>query len=348
MRKVCILVSECNLGDIIAQKIVSKYGATIAVENTIINNYIKNKLIAFEIECIWVYGNSEKETPKVMDATFLKLKKDYKQNVIEINGLINDLSRGEKANVQRINKISDSIYNSINDEYYIVKCLSELRTADQYLYNHSVNVSFYGMLLGKWLCLTKNEINEVVQAGLLHDIGQIKVSTEILNKRGKLNLQEFEVIKKHPIYGYNMIKDLSVISDDVKEVILTHHERMNKSGYPVGKDGDELSIYSKIIAVADVYDAIISERVYRKRETPFKAFEMLQNDSIGYFDIHIINTFLGNLAACYVGSKVLLNNGCTGEILYVPPHAISKPIVSVNSEYIDLSKKSNLEITTML
>ncbi len=348
MGKICILVSECKLGDIVAQKVVSKYGATIAVENTVINNYIKNKLIAFDINYIWIYGNADEETPKLIDNNLLKLKKDYKQNVMEINEVINDLSRGKPVNVQKIDKISNSIYNSINDEYHIIKCLSELRTEDQYLYSHSINVSFYGMLLGKWLCLTKSEINKIVQAGLLHDIGKAKISTEILNKKGKLDIQEAEEIKRHTIYGYNMVKGIHIISDEVKEVILLHHERMNRSGYPIGKDGDELSLYSKIIGIADAYDAITSERVYRHRETPFTAFEILQKENIECFDIHIMSTFLGNLAACYVGSKVLLGNDRTGEILYVPPHDITRPIVSVGAEYIDLSKESNLKIIRML
>ncbi len=347
MGKKCILVSDCEIGDIIAQKIISKYGATVAVENTVINDYIRKKLVAFEIEYVWIYGASKEDKPKFINASFSNLKKDYKKTVVEINEVVNDLSKGKKLDVEKVDKIANSVYNSLNEEYYIVKCLGELRAADQYLYNHSVNVSFYGMLLGKWLCLTKKDINQIVEAGLIHDIGQIRVPVEILGKRGKVDIKEFDEIKKHPVYGYNMLKN-SMVSDVVKEVILMHHERMDKSGYPLGKSGDELSIYSKIIAIVDAYDAITSERVYKKRQTPFKAFEILKNNSIERFDIHIMNTFLGNIAACYVGSKVLLNNGDIGEILYVPPHDITKPVVSVGANYIDLSKENDIEIKAML
>lgn len=348
MGKKCILVSSCKSGDIIAQKVVSKYGGIIAVENTILNNYIKNKLIAFEIKYIWIYGTSKEQSPKFIDSTFLKLKKDYKLNVIKINELINDLSKGKNINLQRINEISNSIYKSINDEYYTVKLLNELKSADEYSYNHSVNVSFYAMLLGKWLFLSEKEIKDLSQAGMLHDIGKAKIPIEILNKKGKLDSYEFEEIKNHPVYGYNIVKELNIISDKVKEAILMHHERTDSSGYPMGKSGNELSLYSKIISIVDVYDAITSERVYKKRETPFEAFRIFQHSSIECFDIHIMNIFFKNLAACYVGSKVLLNNGESGEIVYIPPHAITEPIISVGSEYIDLSKESNLKITTML
>jgi uncharacterized domain HDIG len=348
MGKKCILVSSCKFGDVIAQKIVSKYGAIIAVENTIVNNYIKNKLIAFEIKYIWIYGTSKEELPKFIDSTFLKLKKNYKQNVIKVNELINDLSKGKNITLQRINEISNSIYNSINDEYYIIKWINELKSADQYSYNHSVNVAFYAMLLGKWLFLSQQEIKDISLAGMLHDIGKTKIPIEILNKNGKLNSYEFEEIKKHPVYGYNIVKEMNIVSDKVKEAILMHHERTDSSGYPMGKNENELSLYSKIIAIVDVYDAITSERVYKRRETPFEAFQIFQNSSIECFDIHIMNIFFKNLAACYVGSKVLLNNGESGEIVYIPPHTITEPIISVGSEYIDLSKESNLKITTML
>ncbi|KZL91592.1 HD-GYP domain-containing protein [Clostridium magnum] len=348
MGKKCILVSECTSGDVIAQKIVSKYGAIIAVENTVVNNYIKNKLVTFEIKYIWIYGTSKDESPKVIDATLLKSKKNYKENAIKINELINDLSKGKNINFQRIDEISNSIYSSINDEYYTVKWINELRSADEYSYNHSINVSLYGMLLSKWLFLSEREIKDVAKAGMLHDIGKTKVPIEILNKKGKLNSYEFEEIKKHPFYGYNIVKKVNSISDEVKKAILMHHERTDSSGYPMGINENELSLYSKIIAIVDVYDAITSERVYKKRETPFEAFQIFQNSNIHCFDIHIMNVFLKNLAACYVGSKVLLSNGQSGEIVYIPPHAITEPIISVDSKYIDLSKENSLKITAML
>ncbi|NMM63273.1 HD-GYP domain-containing protein [Clostridium sp. P21] len=348
MGKKCVLVSDCKAGDVISQKVVSKYGATIAVENTIINYYIIQKLAAFEIKYVWIYAAGMEGTPKFISTNFFDVKKNYKENVIEISEVVNDLSKGKKVEVAKMNKISNSIYKAINDEYYIVKCLSELKNSEGYVYSHCVNVSFYGMLLAKWLCLTKRDISQIVEAGLLHDIGQVKVPIEILNKKGKVDIEEFGEIKKHPVYGYNMVKGTNIVSDIVKEVILMHHERMNSTGYPLGKNGDELSIYCKIIAVVDAYDAITSDRVYRKRETPFKAFEILKNNSLEYFDIHVMNTFLENIAACYVGSKVLLNTGEEGEILYVPPHNITKPVVSIGKRYIDLSKEKSIEIKAML
>jgi putative nucleotidyltransferase with HDIG domain len=348
MGKNCILITDCSSGDIIAQKIVSKYGATVAVENTIINDYIINKLKAFEVDYIWVYKSSDEEAAKLSDNNLLNIKKNYKHNVIEISSLINDLSKGNQLEEEKMNGIVNSIYSSLDKEYYIIKCINELKAVDQYLYNHSVNVSFYSMLLGKWLGLNKSDIKKIVQAALLHDIGKAQLAPNILNKSDKLEPSEYYELIQHPIYGYNLVKNSDFISEAVKEAILTHHEHIDKSGYPFKKSGDELNIYSKIISVVDIYDGITSERPYARRLTPFEAFQVIANDNLGRFDIHIMGTFLGNLAACYVGSKVLLNNSEVGEIVYVPPQSINKPTISVNSRYIDLSKESDIKIISML
>lgn len=348
MEKRCIVINDCELGEIIAQKVVSKYGATIVLENTTINSYIKNKLIAFEIEYIWIYGVDKEDSIKYKDIAFKQVKKRYNRNVLEIKEILNDLSKGNDVSIEKINLISNSIYEPINNEYYVVQCLSELKSVDEYTFTHSINVSLYAMLLGKWLLLPESKIVDLIHAGLLHDVGKTKIPTSILNKNGELGIEDFNQIKKHPIYSLKIIKDIDGLSDESKEAVLMHHEREDKSGYPTGVSGTKMNICSKIIAIANFYDSITSERAYRKRVNPFEAFEIIQGQFINKFDIHVANTFLSNIATCYIGTKVLLSNGQTGEIVYVPPHAITKPIISINSEYLDLSNDSTLKIISIV
>ncbi|MBC8059509.1 MAG: HD-GYP domain-containing protein [Clostridiaceae bacterium] len=348
MEKVCILTKECKLGEIIGQKVVSKYGATVVVENTTINSYIKNKLIAFEIEYIWIYGVGKDESIKYKDIAFKQLRERYNKTVLEIKEILTDLSKGKKVSIEKINLISNSLYEPIDNEYYIVQCLSQLKSVDDYTFTHSINVSMYAMLLGKWLMLPQSKIVYLIHSGLLHDVGKTKISNLILNKKEKLDVEDFEQIKKHPLYSFDIIKDIDGVSQETKEAVLMHHEREDKSGYPAGVGGTEMSICSKVIAITNFYDSITSERAYRKRLNPFEAFEMIQGQGFNKFDIHIVNTFLSNIATCYIGSKVLLNTSQTGEIVYVPPQVITKPIISIDSEYFDLSKDTNLKIVKML
>jgi HD-GYP domain-containing protein (c-di-GMP phosphodiesterase class II) len=202
--------------------------------------------------------------------------------------------------------------------------------------------------MGKWLMLPESKVAELIHAGLLHDVGKAKIDNDILNKKEKLSLEEFEEIKKHPIYSYEMIKDIKGLSEDCKKSVLMHHERENKSGYPSGIGGNEMNTYSKIIAIANYYDSITTERAYRKKVTPFEAFSIIQDEIVRGFDIHLVNVFLSNLATCYVGTKVLLSNGKSGEIVYVPPQAIDKPIIAIEGQYIDLSKETNIKIQNLL
>ncbi|MBX4269377.1 HD-GYP domain-containing protein [Clostridium estertheticum] len=348
MEKRCIPILECELGEIIAQKVVSKYGSTIVVENTTINSYIKNKLIAFEVDYIWIYGVCIGEYIKYKDNDLHQLKQSYNRNILEIKKIVNDLTNGNNVSIEKIDLVSNSIYEPINNEYHVVRCLNELKSMDEDTFTHSINVSLYAMLLGKWMLLPESKIKDLIQAALLHDVGKTKISNSILNKKGKLEIEEFEEIKKHPIYSFEIIKGIDGLSMESKEAVLKHHEREDKSGYPAGIGGSEMSICSKIIAITNFYASITSERTYRKRVHPFEAFKIFQSQSSVSFDIHIVNTFLSNIAACYVGTKVLLNNGKIGEIVYVPPQAITKPIVCVDSKYLDLSKEINLSIVNML
>jgi len=204
------------------------------------------------------------------------------------------------------------------------------------------------MLAGKWLNLDGDSIRTVIKAGLLHDIGKMKIPVEILNKKAQLSEEEFEEIKKHTLYGYNMAKETKRFSEEVCRAVLSHHERMDKSGYPFGIGCEKIDIFSKILAVADVYDAMTSDRVYKKRDTPFRVFEMFKTEGVKNFDPKIVNVFLNNVSVYYVGSKVFLNTGETGEIAYIPPQSITEPVIRIGQEYIDLAQDRSRSILCMV
>ena len=143
----------------------------------------------------------------------------------------------------------------VADDEKALRVLNEEKDFDEYTYTHSLNVALYAMLIGKWLRLDNNSIKNVIKAGVLHDIGKTKVPIEILNKKARLSDEEFDIIKKHTFYGYDLVRSTDCVSDEVCEAVLLHHEREDKSGYPYGIGGRQLGLYAKIVAVADVYDA---------------------------------------------------------------------------------------------
>ncbi len=130
--------------------------------------------------------------------------------------------------------------------------------------------------------------------------------------------------------------------------MLLHHERIDGSGYPFGYSNVSISLLAKIVSVADVYDAMTQNRVYKKKATPFDAFEMFLTIGESIFDTTVLNAFLKNMATFFVGANVILSSGDTGQIVYVPPQNILSPIISVGSKYINLSQESSVKILSML
>jgi putative nucleotidyltransferase with HDIG domain len=267
---------------------------------------------------------------------------------MNIKRVVRELANGKKLDISNITAIADGIYQCLSEtaNENIIRYISQIKRVDEYTYQHSLNVAFYCMLFGRWLNFSADEIKEAVLAGLLHDIGKAKVPLVILNKPAKLTDKEFSVIKKHPIYGYLILEESNFINMDIKRAVLLHHERINRKGYPFNVSDHELSILTRIVSLSDVYDAITSDRIYKKKATPFSAFEMFLTDANSNYDSYLVGKFVSNMAAMLTGSDVLLSNGDKGKVVYVPPHDVLSPIVCADGKYITLAG-SGLEIVRL-
>ncbi len=334
-----IKTAKCISGEIIAEDIYNDKGIILVSKDTVINNYIKHKLIDFGIGQIKVYDEEENSIE------FLKFNKQYKDCLLLVKGLLNDISTGNYHNIDRVaNYITNIVYKNICNCEYMIQCLQKIRSNDEYTYTHCINTAFYSMLLGCWCKMSKDEIVELVSSALLHDIGKTKIPPEILNKKGKLDSYEFEIMKSHSLEGYKIVENIPDFSSDMKKAILLHHERMDGSGYPVGLKGNSINLYARIISIADVYDAMTQDRIYKEKVSPFETFEMFMTEGIRQFDYRLLYKFMKHIAPFYIGTNVELNNGEIGEIVYIPPQDIVYPILFVNSEYIDLSKKTDIRV----
>lgn len=348
MSKIFVPPYCCNIGDVLADDVNNDKGVTIVAKDTIVNQYIKNKIIELQIPCIWLYQPAELISRQKNEADLKAIKETYKNVLTELKELLNELAVGSKVNYDKCIGISKTLVGSIKESSLIIKCLIEIKAFDEYTYSHCVNVALYSLLIAKWLDLPEAQIQEVIQAGLLHDLGKVKIPSEILNKEGKLTPEEFDVIKKHCMYGYDLIKDIINISDNVKSAVLLHHERVNGSGYPFGLHDNAISLYAKIISVADVYDAMTQNRVYKSKASPFDVFEMFLSGWMQRFDSTVLNTFLKNIPSYYIGAEVLLSNGEIGQIVYIPPQNIISPVIDVGTDYIDLSDQCSLKVVSLL
>ena len=218
------------------------------------------------------------------------------------------------------------------DTAVIFQLLNNVRSVDEYLYTHSANVAFLNGLMAKWLGMSKTESSALISGGLLHDIGKLKMPDEILNKPGKLTPEEFEVIKKHPVYSY----DILLNSGETNPIILTaarnHHEKVNGSGYPDGLVYDDISIPARITAISDVYDAMITRRVYKAPHSPFEILEEFAKGSFINLDMELVKVFLEHMPNELLGKSVLLSNGSIAEIMFIDENNLSHPIVKVGTD----------------
>ncbi len=334
---------NCNEGEILSADVYNENGTVLASKNTVMNDYIKNKLIGFGIYEVKIYEAMEN------NKRYTRFNKKYKEYILQMKELLLSVTLGSYDSIEKITLcLTNQIYKNISDIDYIIFCLSKIRTNDEYTYIHCVNTAFYSMMIGNWLGMHKEKICDLVSASLIHDIGKTKIPEQILNKKGILDKEEFEIMKKHPFLGYEIIKDMSEFHSEIKEAVLLHHERMDGSGYPYGYKGESINLFAKIISIADVFDAMTQNRIYKSKVSPFDSFEMFLNEGVRLFDYTILYTFLIHIAPLYVGNKVQLSNGDIGEIVFVPPQDITSPILYTNSQYLDMSKDNNIKVLRMI
>ena len=344
MSTIRVSVDELKDGDVLAEEIyLESSNISLVKENALIDENVKNKLVNADILEVKIY-NSDTNEESLYDIKKDKFKEDYQKKVSGVKDIFKDVLKGDDIDIEKVSRISDDIFENVDNIYTAIESISELKDFDDYTYIHSVNVSLYSMLLGQWLKLDDEVIKDLVISAVLHDIGKAKIDDDILNKPGVLTHEEFDEMKKHPQYGYDLCKDISGLSDRVKEGILSHHEKMDGSGYPNALKDEDINLFSRIIAVCDIYDAITSERVYKNKITPFETFDEMIKSGYEKLDVNIMLTLFNNIGNLYVGLNVQMNTGEIGEIVYIPPQDISKPLIKVKEKFIDLSKDANYRI----
>jgi HD-GYP domain-containing protein (c-di-GMP phosphodiesterase class II) len=209
----------------------------------------------------------------------------------------------------------------------------DLRAYDDYTFYHSVNVGVLSVTVGAALGLNKKQLHNLCLAALLHDIGKVFIPKEIVNKPEKLTDEEFKIIKTHSIKGYEYIREKFDIPVSSYIGVLQHHERYDGTGYPFSIEGNKISMFGKIIAASDVYDALVSSRPYRKAVLPSEAMEYIMGGSGSYFDALIVNTFTQRIAPYPVGTCVLMSDGRCGIVVENYYNCCLRPKIKVVAHY---------------
>lgn len=280
---------------------------------------------------------------------FKRYKEAFEHNVELMKVLMEDFVE-EEPTEEAVNAVVNNAIQMLEDKQSdsnVFDMLHNMREYDDQTYAHSLNVALICNVLAKWLGMSEKDQKLAFTCGILHDVGKLKIPSEVINKQDKLTKEEYELIKTHTIEGYNHIRNLD-IDDHIKKTVLMHHERYDGTGYPLGTKGDEIDKFARICAIADVYEATTSARKYRGASSPFHVVDIFEKEGLKQYDTHMVMTFLEKIVDNYMLNRVRLTNDMEGEIVYINKNALSRPVVKCGDKFIDLSKEKDISIKELI
>lgn len=308
---------------------------------------------------------AEKAAPEPVTTPAEKVKKVSLENELaratKLHAQGKEIQRILQTNLQKEmpfdgsipKEFSNKLVESVDRNPDALLCLTQIREKDDYLLEHSLNVAILLANFAKFLGMSEEEVQDLSYAGFLHDLGKIKIPDEILHKPGKLTVSEMEIMKKHVQYGVDHLKETD-LDEALIQAIGEHHERLDGRGYPYGRKGDEISNAGRMLAVADMYDALTADRVYKAGMSSKKAFAVLMNESPVRLDKYYVQQFIKCLGVYPVGSLVMLSNERLAMVLQQndsPFMPVVKVFYSVKQGHyltpkdIDLSQEKTVTVT---
>lgn len=300
-----IHVSSLKPGMIVAKTIYNSDGTILISAGIALKDTYIERLSERGIEEIYI-KTDETVDIVIQDVIQEKTRMDAKRVMQET---MNRIGLGKRIHTQKIFAIVDRILDDLLSNPDILVNLSDIRSVDEYTFSHCVNVCVLSVLTGAAMEYSRDELRTLGMGAILHDIGKTMIPKEILNKPGRLTKEEYEIIKKHPQFGYEILEEYPNINDLIRLVVLTHHERFDGKGYPFGLKGEEIHEFSRIVSIADVYDAMTSERAYSKKNMPHKVLEYLISMGNHQFDYEITKIFIRHIAYFPLGTVVRLSTG---------------------------------------
>jgi HD-GYP domain-containing protein (c-di-GMP phosphodiesterase class II) len=356
-----VKLSEVIDGCILATDVYSRTNLPIIPKKTVITNMHISVLEAFnvgevEIERVLINGvpfqTNEIETDEV-DANaivdqlgFVGL---FLKSVTKFKREFQSWQSGLPVDIANIRVILLPLLEKIETYPHEVFNLHRYSTKDTYHYQHPIVVGLLSGFIGMKMHLEKGDWLQVALAGCLADCGMAKINPAIVFKNAPLTLQEYLEVKKHPVYSYKMVRNISVLRKAVKIAILEHHERLDGSGYPFG-ESEKIPLFAKIIGIADIFHAMTSERLYRNKQSPYKVLEMVLEENFGKFDISILKILTMAIVDFSTGDRVRLSNGKVAEVLFVDEKTPTRPLIKLQDteEILQLSQNRQIFIESVL
>jgi putative nucleotidyltransferase with HDIG domain len=358
-----VATSYSLVGKVLENDVYNQFGLLLLSEGTVLTDSEISLLLSHRILSVCVREPMEKsefaERPTTATHESLQLDEligaygetgeQYLRAVEQTKELFSKITEVYIPPLQQFTNAFFPLLNNVLKKTGFLHLLNLIEGSENYTYRHSINVGMLSSLIAKLLNRPEKEVILLGQAGLLHDVGKMLIPQEILLKPGKLTDEEFEIMKQHTTLGANTLRLMDDIDDVIVQCALLHHERVDGSGYPQGRKGADIPLEAQILSVADIFDAVSSDRVYKTRTSSFEAAQILWKLACdGKLNVQIVTPFINYIALLYVGTYAILNNGEQVEVVLIHKDEPMRPLVRHGDRYIDLRKHRELSIVKMI
>ena len=343
IKRYFVRTSALKEGMRIDQNIKDRLDRTLVARGTILDDYVIEGIRKRGIHGVYISEGAEdlkpvKEEEKLSPLVRHNIEKNRSDDPVKVN-LSESVKKRVSEGIQYLynnseskeftdtsNHITTDLMKAIDDNDALAVDISTLKTSDEYTFKHSVDVATMSMIIAKKLGMSSKDVYNIGVAGLLHDMGKSKIPLEILNKPARLNDEEFAIMKSHSELGYRILNEKKEFSTQISLAVLQHHEKMNGKGYPMGCKSDKIINYAKILSVCDVYDALVTERPYKKPFSQRNAIEMIMSMT-EELDITAMRAFLSTVILYPVDSTVQLSNGEKARVVENIANSVLRPTV---------------------
>lgn len=349
-------VNRLREGMIIREDVFSKTGAVIVPDGAAVTRDVVALLTRHFVDSVMVeYPAAGKGRPEQQEEGASAKKQHLEEFGAEFSVVEQSLSeelkdivyRSKDVNISMLLEPLNGLLKKADDDADLADMLLHMKKQQSGLYAHTINVALFGQLLARWSGCTEAEMEEVMAAGLLHDIGFLELWKDGQEQTEFLQEYETERYEKHVVCGYNLIKKMN-IDQRIKQAVLTHHERVNGSGFPLQVMGDNINRISRILAVADTYDALTMRQGGKAGISAFEAIRKMEDEGYNRLDSNYLMTFLKRIAETMIQRSVILNDGRMGKVVMINKYKLSCPLVQVGDAFVDLAKQSRYYIQKVL
>lgn len=325
-----ISVTRLEPGMKVARHVFDADGRVLVAAGVVLRNSYINRLKELGVGSVYIQADilPAVEIPEVV-------KEETRIKAVQVvKNSFQNFRTTKQINFKQFADIAAAIVEEVMGSGDTLLHLSDIRTYDDYTFAHSVNVCILSVLMGDSMNYDMSRLKELALGALLHDVGKVLVPIEVLNKPGRLTPEEFSVVKNHTELGFEILrKQQDQVPLLACHVAYQHQEKVDGSGYPRQLKGAQIHEYARIAAVADVYDALTSDRPYRKGLLPHEAYEIMMASGNTHFDMDFLHRFFNKIAVYPMGSIVRLNTGDTGIVTDVFPDLPTRPKVQIITDY---------------